>query len=141
MQTFLPYQSFEDSAACLDYRRLGKQRVETLQLLRALTGQSEGWVNHPCTKMWKNYEASLKRYGIAICIAWIKLGYKDTVLEKITNINVPDTEDPFWLGDENFHLSHKSNLLRKNRDWYGKFWDVPDDLPYVWPGKANENNQ
>ena len=135
MQTFLPYPSFEESANCLDYRRLGKQRVETLQLLRSLTGQSTGWKNHPCTKMWKNCEGSLKRYGIVICNAWIKLGYADTTLEKITNIIVPDTDDPYWLGDEDFHLSHKSNLLRKQRDWYSKFWDVPDDLPYVWPGK------
>lgn len=36
MQTFLPYISFEESAACLDYRRLGKQRLEAKQLLNAI---------------------------------------------------------------------------------------------------------
>lgn len=36
MQTFLPYKSFEQSAACLDNKRLGKQRVEVLQILKAL---------------------------------------------------------------------------------------------------------
>lgn len=133
MQTFLPYKSFEDSAGCLDYRRLGKQRVETLQLLNTLTGKSKGWGSHPCVKMWRGYESSLKRYGIVICETWIALGYKDTVLDKIKNISVEDTGDPFWLGDHAFHLSHKSNLLRKDKDWYSKFWQVPDDLPYVWP--------
>ncbi|WP_407659745.1 pyrimidine dimer DNA glycosylase/endonuclease V, partial [Kineococcus indalonis] len=35
MQTFLPYPGFARSAAVLDAPRLGKQRVETLQVLRA----------------------------------------------------------------------------------------------------------
>ncbi|MDQ1681515.1 MAG: hypothetical protein QOH99_56, partial [Frankiaceae bacterium] len=35
MQTFLPYADFGASARVLDDRRLGKQRVETLQILRA----------------------------------------------------------------------------------------------------------
>lgn len=47
MQTFLPYPSFAESARVLDRQRLGKQRVEVLQLLRALTGQTKGWANHP----------------------------------------------------------------------------------------------
>jgi hypothetical protein len=134
MQTFLPYKDFYKSAESLDYRRLGKQRVETYQILRSLTGLSKGWVNHPCTKMWKGYESTLRKYGIAICETWIKLGYKDSLLEKISNINVPETDEPPWLNDPELHRSHKSNLLRKDKEFYGKLWpDVPDNLPYVWP--------
>ena len=36
MQTFLPYADFERTAAVLDVRRLGKQRVEVLQICNAL---------------------------------------------------------------------------------------------------------
>jgi Pyrimidine dimer DNA glycosylase len=36
MQTFLPYPDFVACARVLDSRRLGKQRVEALQILRAL---------------------------------------------------------------------------------------------------------
>lgn len=36
MNTFLPYKSFKKSARCLDYRRLGKQRIETWQIYKAL---------------------------------------------------------------------------------------------------------
>lgn len=43
MQTFLPFPSFEETASALDYKRLGKQRVETWQLIRALNGESLGW--------------------------------------------------------------------------------------------------
>ena len=35
MQTFLPYENFAASAAVLDNKRLGKQRVETLQVIKA----------------------------------------------------------------------------------------------------------
>jgi len=38
MQTFLPYPDFEASLRALDYRRLGKQRLEALQLIRAISG-------------------------------------------------------------------------------------------------------
>ena len=53
MQTFLPYDDFVKSAKVLDYRRLGKQRVEAMQLLKAISGQG-GWRNHPAALMWKN---------------------------------------------------------------------------------------
>ena len=73
MQTFLPYPSFEETASILDYRRLGKQRVEGFQILNIIT-------------------------------------------------------QPLYTG------SYKSNLLRKFPAYYRQFhWNVPDDLPYVWP--------
>lgn len=36
MQTFLPYPNFNESAQVLDRQRLGKQRVEVLQILQAI---------------------------------------------------------------------------------------------------------
>ena len=33
MQTFLPFADFAETAAVLDHRRLGKQRIEVLQIL------------------------------------------------------------------------------------------------------------
>ena len=66
MQTFLPYPDFKKTAKCLDYRRLGKQRVECKQILNALQKRKGGitkggWVNHPATKMWEDdFQALLK---------------------------------------------------------------------------------
>lgn len=41
---------------------------------------------------------------------------------------------PPWLGDEAFHLSHRSNLVRKDPGHYRPiFGDIPDGLPYIWP--------
>lgn len=139
MQTFLPYPDFAESARVLDRQRLGKQRVENLQIMKALVTE-EGWVNHPATKMWVGYEHALLLYQTAICDEWVRIrGYKDTCYEK-TLLLLFDKgygityEMPKWLGDETFHLSHQSNLLRKNPEWYGQFFQgVPDNLEYVWP--------
>ena len=32
------------------------------------------------------------------------------------------------------HASHRSNLLRKDPEFYGKYgWTEPDNLEYIWP--------
>jgi hypothetical protein len=131
VQTFLPSQSFEESVKCLDYRRLGKQRVEALQLIKAIEDPSYGWRKHPATQMWINHKDALGLY-MNICIEeWVSRGYKNTMKK----YSVPGgTTMPPWLGDKAFHLSHKSNLIRKLPEHYGKLWPgVPNDLPYVWP--------
>ena len=51
MQTFLPVTDFEESARLLDSPRLGKQRVETLQVLLALELPEYGWHSHPVVTM------------------------------------------------------------------------------------------
>jgi hypothetical protein len=134
MQTFLPYPDFTKSARCLDRQRLGKQRVEVLQLLRALLVPGSGWANHPAAKMWRGREGCLAAYGVAICQEWKRRGYKDTCEFKIITLADPSMCMPLWLGDPAFHASHRSNLLRKDADHYGQFgWTEPSDLPYVWP--------
>lgn len=141
MQTFLPYASYVRSATILDMRRLGKQRVETLQILNTLLGIKKGWSNHPAVKMWEGYEVSLSFYGVIMCTEWIARGYKDTLCDRFqdTRTRLVDSGeyflgDPWWLGDVQFHDSHKSNLLRKDPQYYAHFnqWVSPD-LPYVWP--------
>ena len=134
MQTFVPLLSMNECAEVLDMRRLGKQRVEVLQIMNALTNPSKGWKNHPATKMWENNINGLSAYGIAVCREWKARGYKDTCEEKIRNLAEPEETDlPFWWGDERVHISHQSNLLRKFPEHYLKFgWNVPDDIPYFW---------
>ena len=131
MQTFLPYPNFVDSLDCLDYRRLGKQRVEAYQIINALEGKSKGWVNHPATKMWAANIDALKLYCNIAIEKWIGRGYKNTMKFYPTNNKV---DMPSWLGDIYLHASHRSNLLRKDREFYGQYkWNEPHDLEYVWP--------
>lgn len=151
MQTFLPYADFEQSARSLDQKRLGKQRVEVIQVVRALTVAGYGWANHPATLMWKGFEEALGRYGFVCCEAWTELGFGDTCATTIATDLASAGVDrvrtqaelaaagalPPWLGDEDLHRSHRSALLRKDPEHYSaQFSDVPDDLPYVWPVRS-----
>ena len=138
MQTFLPYRNFEKTAQCLDYRRLGKQRVETMQIMNTLCGLSTGWANHPAVRMWENHEGALMDYQRAIVEEWLSRGYKDIVclqktLEAFNRLE-GDWTTPEWLDDEKLHSSHRSNLLRKDYDYYCRFgWAEPDTMDYWWP--------
>lgn len=149
MQTFLPHPEFTASALALDRRRLGKQRVEAIQVLRGLTVPGYGWRRHPAVLMWTGYEEALVRYGLEICRVWCELGHQDTCAATlVTDLeavrpSAPVREEPQlraagemppWLGDEAFHRSHQSALVRKDPETYRpRFPGVPDDLPYVWP--------
>lgn len=140
MQTFLPYADFKRSAQVLDYRRLGKQRVETWQVLRAIRGETRGWVNHPASQMWNGHEKALVYYGLVMCEEWVKRGYNDTMTDRFliefAKLDEP-LEMPSWLGNENFHTSHQSNLIRKDPMFYEPlFPGVPSNLEYVWPTRS-----
>lgn len=133
MQTFLPYPDFEYTAEFLDRQRLGSQRKEAKQILNALeTGR--GWIYHPATKMWRGYEYQLCEYGIYICAEWIGRGYVDNLLEEFIERQdrYDDTGMPPWMGDEEFHESHRSKLMMKKPEYYN-FPNTRLNLPYIWP--------
>ncbi|WP_026550214.1 MSMEG_6728 family protein [Arthrobacter sp. Br18] len=142
MQTFLPYADFASSAAVLDQARLGKQRVETLQTLRALVIPDYGWRSHPAIRMWMGYVPALTLYGLAMVDEWVSRGHHDSTGHQILEfapevLDEPDVAMPPWLGDLTFHLSHQSNLVQKASGIYrGRFPGVPEDLAYVWPEPA-----
>jgi hypothetical protein len=149
VQTFLPLPDVLASAAVLDQRRLGKQRVEALQVLRALRIEGYGWRNHPAVRMWRGYAPALACYGVTVCRVWRARGFADTCAPKLEHEldllvgpgSLPTTADlgagvalPPWFGDVAFHRSHQSALVRKDPGHYRAFFpDVPDDLDYVWP--------
>jgi len=138
LQTFLPYPDFARSAACLDNKRLGKQRVECLQILKALSDPTYSWQNHPAVRMWRGSEHALRVYGQEICNEWTKRGFQDTCSDKLFALDTANwlAATPKWLGDDAFHASHRSNLLRKLPSHYKQFgWTEPDNLSYIWPVK------
>lgn len=140
MQTFLPYADFARSARCLDSKRLGKQRVEAWQIYKALTRKNYGWQSHPAVCMWRGHLSSLLRYGIAICQEWRRRDFKDRMLPKFQRAlsrlqkSPGRGQKPAFLGNPEFHASHRANLLRKNPGHYSRFrWKESPSLPYVWP--------
>ena len=134
MQTFLPYSSFSKTFKCLDYRRLGKQRVEAYQILNVLLDRTttKGWRNHPAVKMWQGYENALKLYFNECVNEWKSRGYKNNMKYEIIDGEIIM---PPWVGSRECHRSHKSNLTRKQPEYYSKHWSVSPHLPYVWPGQ------
>jgi len=159
----LPYPDFKRSARCLDKSRLGKQRSEVKGILTSLKqgpkimylppshGQPhryiygpildplpEGfkirktpWYNHPAVKMWRGHTNALKLYLNTCIKEWLHRKCNNNMDLAIIEGKVVF---PSWLGDEDFHASHRSNLLRKDYDFYSRFgWTEPPDLPYVWP--------
>lgn len=159
MQTFLPYSDYTASARVLDRARLGCQRLEGKDALYVcyrhagvdvadilgLTEKQTSFIwrryrHHPAAMMWIDHEQSLARYCIAICDEWIARGYVDNqrryFVALLERCPIGSGDDPVWLGDEDFHRSHRSNLLRKMPEHYRRYWpDERDDLPYVWPNR------
>ena len=148
MQTFVPFRTYKLNAQCLDYRRLGKQRVEACQILSALVGISDGWATHPATKMWAGHEGALAIYTLAMCEEWKRRGYNDTRMEFVQEIyasgwiKLGTSTRPVWWGTPQVHGSHKAMLLRKNREFYQNSFGYSDDLvekllarypAYYWP--------
>ena len=148
MQTFLPYADFDRTMAVLDRRRLGKQRVECIQIVRGLTVPDYAWRRHPAVRMWSGRLEALGAYALASTRAWTEAGFADTCADTIradlasAGVGEPRSQAelaeagglPDWLGDPDFPRSHQSSLRRKDPEHYGPlFPGVPDDLPYVWP--------
>jgi hypothetical protein len=113
MQTFLPKSNYTESMRCLDKYRLGNQVWrEGITLIRG------GWIHHPAYKMWKGHEYHLGLYLLAGCEVLAERGkqYPEIIKKITTEMNkFSNTGAPSWLGDETFHASHRSNLLRKVR--------------------------
>lgn len=142
--TFLPYPDIESSLMSLDKRRLGKQRVEAAQIVKALAGETKGWVNHPATLMWVGYEFLLKHYYNESLRIWEIRGGKNKLSKPIElteeeRTRLANNERPWWWGYEPFHESHKAALLRKDIMYYTPILKVVNPvylgLGYVWPHK------
>jgi hypothetical protein len=149
VNTFLPFPDFAKTAACLDKKRLFKQLVECRQIgasmglylikINGLPYSKNGWKNHPAKKMWEGHVDCLMDYHDAILFESLVRGiqteigfYHDSAAQRTFFPGY----FPWWLGNNDFHLSHQSNLLRKDSEHYGQYFqDVSNDLPYWWPSE------
>lgn len=141
MNTFIPYGSLSECCKILDNKRLGKQRVECMQLLNSYTKEQKGWKNHPITIMWKEYPLSLKYYTNCMITEWIARGFKNTM----QLYEDYDTNMPWWFSWKQLNFSHQSALLNKDFDYYSKFFDVDVLISnhhikygYIWVNKLTE---
>lgn len=139
MQTFMPYSDFERSLSVLDDRRLGKQRIEAFQIVEAciLPEDNPTRANHPAVEMWRGFEYQCARYGLLACQLYMDRGFQSpksySTLKFMLSV-LPHCPVPAWVRDWRVHLTHRSNLLRKNPKHYRQFWPtLSDSLPYFYP--------
>jgi len=118
---------------------------------------NQKYKNHPAVKMWKDYDDLLKHYYnifLKYCLDFHKI---NTKLEYITcaysypaftNHNIlmiwedglDDNgnliEQPFWLGNEDFHRAMRARLIEKDRNFYLKKFPEDEGFnngKYWWP--------
>lgn len=147
MQTFLPFADFNKSAAMLDNKRLNKQLLEGFQVYKILATNKRkgGWVNHPITRAWRNYDMAFYTYLVAIRDECDKRGIKWdknwSAIEQLHENNWHRGDNvvmPPWIGDERIHQSHRYNLYNKDPEWYHMFVNESpvsccERCSYVWP--------
>lgn len=136
VNTFLPYSNFKKCAKILDYKRLLKQRVEAYQLIRAIEEKKSSWYRHPACKMWIGYLDALKLYYNIMIDETISRGYKNNMKKYELP---PIVKMPWWMNYRHIHYSHRASLLRKNPEYYLKYFnDLPEEYRYkgyVWISK------
>jgi hypothetical protein len=161
VQTFLPIASlnFDETAKVLDNKRLNKQALEGWQIMLTLTEldpqgyprKPKGWVNHPAVKMWRDSEALLYSYILAMVREWEARGYKSTIGDKATAtlLRAIDTGAigtlgtvPEWMQEQDkfeaIASTHRLALLVKDYEWYSQFgWAEdtgvkPESYEYIW---------
>jgi len=114
VNTFLPFPDFRLSAKVLDYKRLGRQRVEAMIMINILTNATNkmGWKDHPAVLAWKDNVEALKLYHNIIINEWVSRGYNNNM--KLYEVNEKNVKMPWWFGTYAYHISHQSNLMRKD---------------------------
>lgn len=154
MQTFLPMISYKEAVEAIDDLRLNKQILEVTQMANAIMDPSAGYRNHPAVIMWSGNVLSLLTYGIYAAREWEERGRKNPG-ERANALYSRQVaiaahlgpkragkahQKPVWIGDTDFHESHRSNLIRKD-ERYGEVWPgTPVDMPYLWPRVASPDS-
>jgi len=139
MITFLPYSDFSKSASVLDKKRCWKQVIEARQIIDVLEGKTLAWKNHPAVKMWIGHTDLLKCYYNIFLYESKNVRKINTTLvynPRYFSPFINNTKLPFWLGNENFHRSHRARLIEKNRDLYLPLFPKDEGFnggKYLWP--------
>lgn len=152
VNTFIVSSDIYESMETLDFKRLGKTRLEAKQIINVLENElNGGWSKHPATLSFVGYIDALKAY-YNICVQeWISRGYKNTmklydVDESRFSARFFDKETkefskktkysyPKFVSFEPYLLAHKAALFRKDNEYYKDF-EVPEEYlerGYLWP--------
>lgn len=146
---FHPHLTAEDSLACLDDRRLGKQRLEALQIIRLLDSSvtvTRGFSRHPAVLSYRGYVPYLKLYYNACLEEWCRRGKKNTMAPLPVECEAPNgVVVPWFIPCVPRLMADRAALLRKDPVWYGRQFaslNIPEyyhSLGYCWISKLTED--
>lgn len=132
MQVFVPYEEPYFVAQSLDNRRLNKQVLESRQIIKAITGESEGWKKHPVVNMYKNHIIWLIFY--TMCLDAYRKGH----LKEAWRYNtVACIYAPSFLKDGRVTAHHRARLYTKAPEYYQKVWPHFTKLFYNYQCEEN----
>lgn len=125
---------------CLDARRLNKQIIECRQILAAIRGESNAWMNHPCVKMYRDHSEWLEYY--MYCLECYADAYRleklndDSDADEVYNLAKgwsikADAITPPFLTDE-FCKHHQCRLFTKDPEWYRDFFSHCEESDENW---------
>jgi hypothetical protein len=137
VNTFLPYADFTACAKSLDNKRLGKQRVEAMQIYNVISKNQRAWSHHPAVLMWIGHLNALASYINEMIIEWKRRGFVNNMLMMPV---VKPIRKPWWCGCVTFHITYQANLIRKDV-LYKKQFKVPRKFiayTYLWPSKLSK---
>ena len=118
MQIFLVGTAIE-TAMVLDKRRLNKQIIETKQILKGISGESQHWRNHPVMKMYKYHTEFLKLY--LRCLE----AYRDGNISDAELISIEaEKVRPIFTYDQVFLENMKRRLFTKDNSYYSQWAEL-----------------
>lgn len=139
VMTFVVTTDLAENFRILDTQRLGKQRVEGMQLINAIEN-NKGWSQHPAARMWANNLDALKHYVNCCIYEWIQRGNENTM----KYYEVPKfIVFPWWFSWNPLIQSHRAMLYRKNPFYYHDKFTIEEkyhQYGYIWPHSLSRDD-
>ncbi len=112
--TWMPYSSYRKCASCFADRDLKQMRVNILRVLRYLERNSNRTRNK-AAELWRGFEQSLIRYGIAIALECRQRGFSDKSLFTLrAKYRHGCSQKPDWVYWSDLQESHRAYLLLRD---------------------------
>ena len=124
MQVFIVGSPIE-TALTLGTKRLNKQIIECRQILKAITGESKAWANHPCVLMYREHTFWLEVYMRALSL--YQKGIEDGAI--LASHVADEFRPPFHT--EAYFNQMKRRLFTKDNEHY-KQWSHLGESDVNW---------
>lgn len=143
VNVYLPYSSFELSAASLDTPRLKKQISDAAQIIKHIerigSATHAKRIANPVVQMWADFIPALKLYYNCCVAEWISRGFQSPKI--IYDVHEDSVLRPWFADCLTVQMAYRANLIRKNPAFYMPRFGIPPPrytaYSYVWPSQLS----